>query len=393
MLRAGEKTDISMRAHRLPRVTMRTTSIAHLLLMFTASSASVCKRLARECSYISDIAARLQAKHAPLTLVPTTNPSLGPTPVPTLSLPPSPVPIFEPTPLPIPEPTFASTPQPSPLPSLKPTPVPTLNPTSVPSPVPTLQPTGLPTWPPTPQPSLPTLAPTPLPANRPTNLPTPQPAIPKPGHDSSNPAASGMVILDQGDASGWYWIQPSSSVAAYHMYVDNDRNEGGWVLTARATVASCQAHWSNGAVNIDSTTGPSSSATAASKVADSWMNELRSASSYSGTTAYWMESTGTWGNGYGPQSTFISTCASVDLVSSANEENCRTIVSTTYEGSMSDEEPNTGTRGFGNHHASDGTYFAYMRHPEEGTNCGFSSDILGAGGYSGQGSDGNLWIK
>ena len=168
VLRAGEKTDVSARAHRLPRVTMRMTSIAHLLLMFTASSASVCKRLARECSYISDIAARLREKHAPPTFVLT------------LPLPPSPVPIFEPTPLPIPEPTFAPTPQPSPLPTLQPTPVPTLNPTSMPSPVPTLQPTSLPTLLPTSVPSLvPTLVPTPAPTVSPvpTSLPSQVPTV------------------------------------------------------------------------------------------------------------------------------------------------------------------------------------------------------------------------
>ena len=245
----------------------------------------------------------------------------------------------------------------------------------------------------------PTMSPTPLPTSQPTKQPTPlpskqptsQPTVLLPGRDSSKPATSGGVILAQGDPSGFYWIQPTSSSANYRMYVDNDRNGGGWVLTARVTVADCQAHWSNGAVNFDGTNGPTATRSSTVKVADSWMNALRSASSYSGTTAYWMESTGTWGSsGAGSRSTFVHTCASVDLVPSASDQNCRTILSTTFEGSMSDENPNTGTRGFGNHHATGGTYFAYQRHPEEGNNCGFSSDALG---YGPGGSDGNLWIK
>ena len=86
------------------------------------------------------------------------------------------------------------------------------------------------------------------------------------------------------------------------------------------------------------------------------------------------------------KSVFIASAATVNLVDSASNDNNRTIISTSYEGSLSDRGPNTGTRGFGDHHTSGGSYFAYGRHPEEGNNCGFREDSLGA-------SDGYLWVK
>ena len=83
---------------------------------------------------------------------------------------------------------------------------------------------------------------------------------------------------------------------------------------------------------------------------------------------------------------FISTSATVHLEENVNNDNNRTRVSTTYEGSISDRNPNSGTRGFGDHHTSGGTYFAWGRHPEQGNNCGFREDTNGA-------SDGYLWVK
>ena len=83
---------------------------------------------------------------------------------------------------------------------------------------------------------------------------------------------------------------------------------------------------------------------------------------------------------------FVDSNATVDLISSASNQNARTRVSTSYEGSISDRGPNSGTRGFGDHHTSGGTYFAYGRHPEQGNNCGFRSDSNGA-------SNGYLWVK
>lgn len=195
----------------------------------------------------------------------------------------------------------------------------------------------------------------------------------------SNPARSGMEIFAAGLPSGNYWIQPDNQTA-YEMYVDNTRNGGGWVLTVVARTATCQDHISNNAVRISGTTGPRTSNTQATKMADSWIQALRNSSTYTGSTAYWMEALGFNKN------VFIATAATVNLVDSASNDNNRTIVSTTFEGPLSDRGPNTGTRGFGDHHTSGGTYFAYGRHPEEGNNCGFRSDSNGA-------SDGYLWVK
>ena len=83
---------------------------------------------------------------------------------------------------------------------------------------------------------------------------------------------------------------------------------------------------------------------------------------------------------------FIDSNATVDLLSSASNENARTRISTTYEGTLDDRGPNTGTRCFGDHHTSGGTYFAYGRHPEQGNNCGFREDTNGS-------SNGYLWVK
>jgi len=246
--------------------------------------------------------------------------------------------------------------------------------------LPTASPSAAPT-------ALPSMQPFPLPTAMPTPMPTPI----WPGRDAAHPASSGMQLKVRGDPSGWYWVRPSGAWNSYYMYVDNDRNGGGWILTARVTVASGQAHCSNAAVNFDGTNGPSTTQTSTCKVSDSWMNDLRAASTYAGTTAYWMESTGTWvESGQGPHHTFIDSRATVDLVSSASDQDYRTILSTTFEGSLSNRNPNSGTRGFGDHHTSSGVYFAYQRHPEQGSNYGFSEDVLGNGPG---GSDGLLWVK
>jgi hypothetical protein len=203
-------------------------------------------------------------------------------------------------------------------------------------------------------------------------------AVPDVGTQTS-PAQNGMEIFNAGLPSGVYWINPGG-VGNYQMYVDNSRNGGGWVLCARVTTASCQAHMTNSAVGLSGTTGPRTSNSTTTKMADSWIQSLRNNSSYTGSTAYWMEATG-----FG-KSVFIDSAATVNLVNSANEQNARTRISNTFEGGLSDRDPNTGTRGFGDHHTSGGTYFAWGRHPESGNNCGFREDALGA-------SDGYLWVK
>jgi len=202
---------------------------------------------------------------------------------------------------------------------------------------------------------------------------------------ASNPALSGMQLYDQGYSSGYYYIA-ISGYSAQRMYVDNSRNGGGWLLMARVTVSSNQAHHNSSSVNVSSNNGPQYQATSTAKMSDAFMNAYRTASPYSGSTAYWMETTGGFTSSSGTiLNNFIDTNATVDLVSSAQDQNARTRVATSFEGSLSDRNPNTGTRGFGDHHTAP-SYFAYQRHPEQGSNSGFRNDSYG-------GSDGNLWIK
>ena len=198
-----------------------------------------------------------------------------------------------------------------------------------------------------------------------------------PGSSQGNPASDPYSLRDQED--GFYWIQPSGQ-SAYEVYMDNTRNGGGWVLCAKVCTATCQDHITTGSVRISGTTGPRTNDTQTHKFADSWIQALRNGSSYTGNTAFWMEATGFNKN------MFISNGATVDLQSSASNDNNRTRVSTTFQGSLSDRNPNSGTRGFGDHHTSGGTYFAWGRHPEQGNNCGFREDALGA-------SNGYLWVK
>lgn len=195
----------------------------------------------------------------------------------------------------------------------------------------------------------------------------------------SNPASSGMVVRNAGLPSGLYWIQPSGQTA-YQMYVDNNRNGGGWVLCATVRTSTCQEHITNNSVRIAGTLGPRSGDSSTTKMADSWINALRSSSTYTGSTAYWLEALNFNKN------MFVSSSATVDLLNSANGQDARTQVTLSYEGGLSNRDPNTGTRGFGDHHTSGGTFFAWGRHPEDGNNCGFREDSLGA-------SNGYLWVK
>ena len=192
-----------------------------------------------------------------------------------------------------------------------------------------------------------------------------------------SPATNSQQLA--GLPSGNYWFQPSGQTK-YQMYVDNSRFGGGWVLMASVRTSTCQDHMDQGAVRISGTTGPRLDNTSTSKMADAWINAFVSGSNYTGTTRYWMEATGFNKN------VFIDSNATVDLLSSASNQNARTRISNSYEGSLDDRGPNTGTRGFGDHHTSGGTYFAYGRHPESGNNCGFREDSLGA-------SNGYLWVK
>ena len=202
---------------------------------------------------------------------------------------------------------------------------------------------------------------------------------------AANPASSGVQLANQGYPDGYYYIAVSG-YSSQRMYVDNTRNGGGWLLMARVTVSSNQAHHNSSSVNVSGNNGPQYQASSTAKMSDAFMNAYRSASPYSGSTAYWMESTGGFtSSGSTILNNFIDTNATVDLVNSADQQNARTRVATTFEGSISDRNPNTGTRGFGDHHTGS-PYFAYQRHPEAGNNSGMRNDAYG-------GTDGNLWIK
>ena len=192
-----------------------------------------------------------------------------------------------------------------------------------------------------------------------------------------SPATSSSQLA--GLPSGLYWFQPSGQTK-YQMYVDNARNGGGWVMMAHVRTSTCQDHMTNAAVRISGTTGPRLTDTSTTKMADTWIQAFVNQSLYTGSTRYWMEATDFNKN------VFIDSQATVNLLDSAQNENARTRISNSYEGSLDDRGPNTGTRGFGDHHTSGGTYFAWGRHPESGNNCGFREDTNGA-------SNGYLWVK
>ena len=85
------------------------------------------------------------------------------------------------------------------------------------------------------------------------------------------------------------------------------RNGGGWVLCAHVRTSTCQDHMTN-AVRISGTTGPRTTDTSTSKMADAWIQALVNGSTYNGSTRYWMEATGFNKN------VFIDSSATVDLL-------------------------------------------------------------------------------
>ena len=205
------------------------------------------------------------------------------------------------------------------------------------------------------------------------------------GKGLGNSAAAPVVDIAElaGRPSGFYFVKPKNEAAAVKMYVDNDRNGGGWVLVARVTTASCQAHITRAAVGLKSANeGPTKGDTVTTKMSDSFIQNLRTSSSAKGTIGFWMEAQDF------RKDTFISSQATVNLESSASDMSQRTNVANTYSTNqgLSQRGPNSGTRGFGDHHTSGGTYFAWGRHPEERNNCGFREDNLGS-------SNGFLWVR
>ena len=198
---------------------------------------------------------------------------------------------------------------------------------------------------------------------------------------SANPATDPFAQI-KNRPSGQYWVKPGGE-ASRLVYVNNTDHGGGWGLVARV-LNNTMAHYNTGEVNISNNTGPTLSS-GVMKLSDAWIRALNSASSYSGSTGYWMQSQ-TWSsnNSY-PANNFVSRTAQWSATDHANSENERTRVSTSFEGTISDRNPNSGTRGLGDHHT--GTdYFAWVRHPESSGNNGFRQDTRGtASGY--------LWVK
>jgi len=202
----------------------------------------------------------------------------------------------------------------------------------------------------------------------------------------SSSAAPVVDIAELGGRpSGYYYVKPNGETNSVKVYVDNERNGGGWVLVARVTQASCQAHMNRAAVNMKSAEeGPTREATNTIKLDDRFIQNLRTSSSAKGNIGFWMEAQ------QFRKDVFISSQATVDLEGSANSMPQRTNIISSYSTSaaLSQRHPNTGTRGFGDHHTSGGTFFAWGRHPEScpTCNCGFREDSLGA-------SDGYLWVR
>jgi hypothetical protein len=205
-----------------------------------------------------------------------------------------------------------------------------------------------------------------------------------------NPAPSGQHLNYNGFETGYYYIRPNNESLAYRMYVDNRRYAGGWTCAVVIRREDCQDHVTNGQVGTFTRTdgylqGPIFDAQVTIKMADTFIQNLRNSSLYRGQTPYWLES-GHWTSNYGPVNHFFPYAMTIDLLSSASNQNARTNIALQYEGQFSDRNPNTGTRGMGDHHTGGGTYFAYGRHPEQGNNCGLRSDQFGQ-------ANGWFWVK
>jgi hypothetical protein len=206
---------------------------------------------------------------------------------------------------------------------------------------------------------------------------------------SANPATSGQQLNYYGFDTGYYYIRPTGESTTYRMYVDNRRYAGGWVCCATVRRENCQSHVITGSYGLYTTDGinygPVYTSTTTMKMTDTFIQNLRNSSTYRGQTPTWLES-GHWTNNYGPKNMFFPYAMTFQLNASASEQNARTTIAKNYEGLFDDRNPNTGTRGMGDHHTSGGVYFAWGRHPEDGNNCGFREDTLGQ-------ANGWLWVK
>lgn len=201
------------------------------------------------------------------------------------------------------------------------------------------------------------------------------------------PLTDPQQLVTQGSPSGTYWINPPGQTAKYCEFNNVDHG-GGWMLAATVRRSSGLAHHNTGWVNAGSpdTDTPRTGSGSTKKMSDSFIQAVRNMSTYTGGTAWWMQSLGwTSSNGDGHMSFFIKTSATIHSVDPAENQNDRTMCTYTYNANTyNDLNPNTGTRGWGHHHNGN-SFFAWCRHPES-SNPGFRSDSRGE-------SDGYLWVK
>lgn len=95
--------------------------------------------------------------------------------------------------------------------------------------------------------------------------------VPITGDSASNPATSGIEIRDQGQSTGWYWIQTSSMSSAKLVYVNNTDDGGGWMCVSYE----CRAQNDNIAVPV-----PRSFSLTGSNPPSGWANTRFSANAY-----------------------------------------------------------------------------------------------------------------
>lgn len=202
------------------------------------------------------------------------------------------------------------------------------------------------------------------------------------GRSSANPGRSCLHLKQESPllTDGTYWLDPDGN-GGFEAYCD--MTGGGWTLVARFTVASAQAHYTRAAVGLVGTQGLDPDSATAQKYTDDRINALRVNSPYTGTTAFKMVC---WEGESYVQDMHCSSACSFNATASIGANACA-LCSDTFQGSLVQLSPNTGTRGMGHHH--DATYswtMAYLRHPEQSTNAGCQNDARGSG-------DGTLWVR
>lgn len=201
----------------------------------------------------------------------------------------------------------------------------------------------------------------------------------------ARPSCAAIKAANPFSANGAYFIDPNSGSTsdAFRVYCDLTAADGPWTLVVRLKKSEGQAHWSSGVVGASY---PDFKGANTRKFSDATINAIRAAGTYSGSTGYkftcFEDNTST--SGCSQQTMYCSRSCSFNAIDSVNTSECSRCTKS-YEGALTQLAPNTGTRGMGHHHL-DANWFAYQRHPEEGTNSGCRSDACGGG-------DGTLWVK